>query len=70
MAYDGAIDLKKPEVALQYFEECMSKILIDGNPLISPRYRSSQKHEQDEGRGRWKVPALLLWSVGERIIVS
>lgn len=29
MAYEGAIDLKRPEVALQYFEECTSRALID-----------------------------------------
>jgi len=27
MAYEGAIDLKRPEVTLQYFEECMSRVL-------------------------------------------
>ena len=26
MAYEGTIDLKKPEVALQYFEECTSRV--------------------------------------------
>jgi tRNA (guanine10-N2)-methyltransferase len=45
MAYEGAIDLKRPEVALQYFEECMSRVLI-GRGLITPLwYRPGQKHE-------------------------
>lgn len=36
MAYEGAIDLKRPEVALQYFEECTSRALVDMELIIPP----------------------------------